>query len=232
MPMRGIVNTARTLSFYTKLQAVTANNLANANTDAFKAHRMTARQHPGREYPVPVERTDLEQGRLHETGRPLDLGLEGPGFFVVRTARGERLTRGGSLRLDASGCLMDGRGDPLVGMDGPIRVNGAEVEVKSDGTVLVDGAGVGRLRIETVDDPASLLKEGLGRYVPAGTLRPVPENQALVRQGSVEEANLDPLLSMVDLVSIQRSYGANIDALKVLDGVLGAITTEVGKISP
>jgi flagellar basal-body rod protein FlgF len=232
MTMRGIVNTARTLSYYTKLQAVTANNLANASTDAFKADRMTARQLPGMEYPVPVERTDLEQGRLRETGRPLDVSLEGPGFFVVHTPRGERLTRGGSLRLDASGCLMDGRGDPLVGADGPIRVNGAEVEIKPDGTVLVDGAGAGRLRIETVDDPASLLKEGFGRYVPAGTLRPVPETQALVRQGSVEEANLDPLLSMVDLVTIQRSYGANIDALKVLDGVLGAITNEVGKISP
>jgi len=232
MPLRGILNTARSLSYYMRLQEVTANNLANANTDAFKADRMTARQLPGMEYPVPVERTDLEQGRLRDTGRPLDLGLEGPGFFVVRTPRGERLTRGGSLRLDASGCIMDGRGDPLVGVDGPIRVNGAEVEITADGTVLVDGTGAGRLRVETVDDPTSLLKEGFGRYVPAGTLRPVPETQTLVRQGAVEEANLDPLQSMVELVTIQRSYAANVDALKALDGVLGTITNEVGRVSP
>jgi len=96
----------------------------------------------------------------------------------------------------------------------------------------VDGAAAGRLRIETVDDPATLLKEGYGRYLPAGRLRPVPETQALVRQGSVEEANLDPLLSMVELVTIQRSYAANIDVLTTLDGVLGAITNEVGKVSP
>jgi len=230
MSMRGIVNTARTLSYYSRLQEVTANNVANANTDAFKADRMTARQLPGLEYPVPIEQTDLEQGRLHETGRPLDVGLEGPGFFVVNTPRGERLTRGGSLRLDASGCLMDGRGDPLVGAEGPIRVNGAQVEIKADGTVLVDGTGAGRLRIETVDDPASLLKEGSGRYVPRGALRPVPEAQVFVRQGSVEEANIDPLLSMVELVTIQRSYSSNIDALKVLDGVLGAVTNTVGRV--
>jgi flagellar basal-body rod protein FlgF len=230
MSMRGIVNTARTLTYLTRLQEVTANNLANANTDSFKADRMTARQLPGQEYPVPVEQTDLEQGRLRETGRPLDVSIEGPGFFVVNTPRGERLTRGGSLRLDATGCLMDGRGDPLVGAEGPIRVNGALVEIQADGTVLVDGAGAGRLRIETVEDPASLLKEGFGRYVPTGTLRPIPEDQALVRQGSVEEANLDPLLSMVELVTIQRSYGANIDALKVLDGVLGSVTNTVGKV--
>jgi flagellar basal-body rod protein FlgF len=230
MSMRGILNTARTLSYYTKLQEVTANNLANANTDAFKADRMTARQLPGREYPVPVEQTDLEQGPLRETGRPLDVSLEGPGFFVVSTARGERLTRGGSLRLDASGALMDGRGDPLVGAEGPIRVNGAQVEIRPDGTVLVDGSAAGRLRIETVDHPATLLKEGIGRYVPAGALRPVPEAQTFVRQGSVEEANLDPVLSMVELVTIQRSYGANVDALKALDGVLGTVTNTVGRV--
>jgi flagellar basal-body rod protein FlgF len=230
MSMRGITNTARTLAYYTRLQEVTANNLANASTDAFKADRMTARQLPGREYPVPVEQTDLEQGRLNETGRPLDVALEGPGFFVVDTPRGERLTRGGSLRLDASGCLMDGRGAPLVGAEGPIRVNGAQVEIRPDGTVLVDGASAGRLRIETVEDPAALLKEGSGRYVPKGTLRPVPDTQVFVRQGSVEEANLDPLVSMVELVSIQRSYSANIDALKVLDGVLGTVTNTVGRV--
>ena len=230
MSMRGITNTARTLTYLTRLQEVTASNLANAGTDAFKADRMTARQLPGQEYPVPVQRTDLEQGRLRQTGRPLDLALEGPGFFVVSTPRGERLTRGGSLRLDASGCVVDGRGDPLVGADGPIRVTGAQVEIEADGSVLVDGAAAGRLRIETVDEPASLLKEGSGRYVPAGTLHPVAEHQALVRQGSVEEANLDPLLSMVELVTIQRSYGANVQALKALDDVMGTVTNTVGRI--
>lgn len=232
MPMRGIVTAARTLSYYTKLQELTANNLANVNSDAFKADRMTARQLSGMESPVPVQKTDLEQGRLRETGRPLDVSLEGPGFLVVGTPRGERLTRGGSLRLDATGFLLNGRGDRLLGTDGPIRVNGAEVEIKSDGTVLVDGAGAGRLRVETVDDPATLLKEGFGCYLPAGERRPVPETEAQVRQGSVEEANFDALQSMVDLVTIQRAYGANLDALKALDGVLGAITTEVGKVGP
>jgi flagellar basal body rod protein FlgG len=46
----------------------------------------------------------------------------------------------------------------------------------------------------------------------------------------VEEANIDPLLSMVDLVTIQRAYAANVDALKAMDSVLGAVTTEVGKV--
>jgi len=230
MPLRGIVNTARTLAFYTRLQEVTANNVANANSDAFKADRMTARLLPGSEHPVPVQQTDLRQGRLRETGRPLDLGLDGPGFFVVSTPRGERLIRGGGLRLDTVGRLTNPQGDPLLSHDGPVIVNGKEFEVRADGTVLVDGAHAGRLRIETVDDPATLLKEGFGRYLPASTLRPVSEDATHARQGVVEEANLDPLLSMVDLVTIQRAYAANVDALKAMDSVLGAVTNEVGKV--
>lgn len=231
MPLRGIVNTARSLSYYLRLQEVTANNLANANTDAFKADRMTARQLPGTEYPVPVEKTDLQQGTFRDTGRPLDLSLDGPGFLVVGTEHGERLTRGGSLRLDGAGHLTDAHGSPLLGTQGPLVLSGAEVEVLADGTVRVDGADAGRLRVENVDDPATLLKEGNGRYVPRTPLRAVTPGTR-VRQGAVEEANLDPVLSMVDLVTIQRAYAANIEALKAMDSVLGVVTGEVGRVTP
>ncbi len=231
MPLNGIVNTARSLSYYSRLQEVTANNLANANTDAFKADRLSARVLSGTDHPVPVEKTDLEQGRLRDTGRPLELSLEGPGFFVVRTSRGERLTRGGSLRLDGAGLLTDAEGHPVLGMDdGPIVVNGAKVDVLADGTVLVDRAPAGHLQVVTVADTAALRKEGGGRFVPAGPLQAVAETETVVRQGAVEEANLDPLLSMVELVNIQRGYAANIDALKAMDSVLGAVTNEVGKV--
>lgn len=230
MPLRGILNTARSLSFYTRLQEVTANNLANANTDAFKADRLTAHLLPGMEHAVPVQETDLLQGTFRDTGRPLDLALDGPGFLVVQTERGERLTRGGSLKLDAAGRLTDAHGQPVLGADGPLVINGDRVEVHGDGEVRVDGAPAGRLRLATVDDPRTLLKEGLGRYRAATPLRPLTEGVLRVRQGAIEEANLDPLLSMVDLVTIQRAYAANLDALKAMDGVLGTITSEVPKL--
>src|SRR6185436_11911498 len=135
MPLKGIVNTARSLSYYLRLQEVTANNLANVNSDAFKADRLTARTLPNMDYPVPVQQIDLDQGTFRETGRPLDLSLDGPGFFVVRTERGERLTRGGSMKLDPAGMLTDSHGDPLLGTQGPLVISGSEIEVQSDGTV-------------------------------------------------------------------------------------------------
>jgi flagellar basal body rod protein FlgG len=230
MPLSGILNTARSLSYYLRWQEVTANNLANTNTDAFKADRIAALGVAKLGYATPVERTSLEQGSFRDTGRPLDVSLDGPGFLVVQTAHGERLTRGGSLRLDAAGVLTDGHGDPVLGEQGPIVLSGAEVEVRSDGSILVDGAIAGKLRLETVEEPATLLKEGFGRFVPATALEPVAEGSMRVRQGAIEEPNMDPLLSMVDMITIQRAYAANVDALRAMDGVLGVVTGEVGKV--
>ncbi len=229
MPLRGIVNTARSLSYYLRLQEVTANNLANANTTGFKADRVSAHQLPGGQHPVPVQSTDLQQGTFRDTGRPLDLGLEGPGFFVVQTERGERLTRGGALRLDADGRVVDGDGSILLGADGPLVLHGSEVKFETDGGVKVDGALAGRLRVVDADDPDLLMKEGGGRYLPQGGTHAVSERRTRVRQGSLEEPNVNPLTSMVDLVNIQRAYAANIQALKAMDGALEIVTNQVGK---
>ncbi|MDM7916095.1 MAG: flagellar hook-basal body protein [Candidatus Eisenbacteria bacterium] len=233
MALDAISGTARSLSFYQRMQEVTANNLANAGSDGFKALRLTARTAPDEPHAVPVERIDLSQGDLRETKRPLDLALDGPGFFVVSTDHGERLTRGGSFRLDAAGRLTDLHGDPLLGREGPIAFAGAEAEILADGTVVLDGKAVDRLRIEQVndpDDPAALLKEGAGRFVPQLTTNPIPAGTANVRQGWLEQTNFDPLQSMVDLITIQRAYAANVDALKAMDSVLGTVVGDIAKV--
>ena len=230
MSVDSMVNTARSMSYYLRLQEVTADNLANANTDAFKAARLAAHAEPGSTHPVPVQEMDLQQGRFRETGRPLDLSLEGPGFFVVQTEAGERLTRGGSLRLDGTGRLTDLHGNPVLGESGALVLYGSEVQVHPDGTVTVDDALVDRLRIENVQDPSTLRKEGSGRFVPDGPLQSVSSDETQVRQGLIEEANLDPLLSTVDLITIQRAYAANADALRAMDSVLGVVTSDVGKV--
>ena len=76
MPLKGILNTAHALSFYTRRQEVQANNLANASSDGFKADRVLGHATAGSTFPVPVQATDLQQGAFRETERPLDLGRE------------------------------------------------------------------------------------------------------------------------------------------------------------
>jgi flagellar basal body rod protein FlgG len=225
MTMPAILNSARSLTYYTRLQAMTANNLANASTEGFKADRMTA--HAGVDgSPVPVQSLDLSQGTIRDTGRTLDVALDGKGFLVVQTPQGDRLSRGGSLSLDGKGLLVDRQGNPVLGKDGPIHVAGRTVEIGQDGTVMVDGARTGALQIMNAVDPNSLQKTGQGLFVPDII---TPATGVTVHQGALEEANVNPLLGMVDMLSIQRAFSANTDALKVMDGVLGTVTGDIGK---
>jgi flagellar basal body rod protein FlgG len=232
MGLNALKSTAQTLAYYTRLQALTANNLANSDTEGFKADVMSARQIGDTSWPVPVTKIDLTQGALQETGRPLDLALDGPGFLVVQTDQGERLTRGGSLMLDQANRLSDRHGNLLLGENGPIQVpiRYGKLEIQADGDVQVDGVRVDRLRTETVDDPNTLMKEGAGRFLAGQPTRPVDTTTTVLRQGSVEESNQDSLKGVVDLVTIQRAYAANVDSLKALDSVLATVVNEVGKV--
>jgi flagellar basal-body rod protein FlgG len=229
-PLRGIVTAARTLSYYSRLQEVTTNNLANVNTAGFKADRLTAQRLADLEHPIPVQVTDLRQGTLRGTGRELDLALEGDGFFVVETRAGERLFRGGSLRLDGQGRIVDTDGDPVLGQNGTIALTGTKIEIRPDGTVLDDGHEAGRLRVVNLAADAALLKESNGRLrLERGAL--VDAEATLVRQGHLEEANLNPIATMVSLVEIQRAYQANVTAVRTMDGVLSSITNDLGRVS-
>jgi len=226
----GILTAARTLSYYNRLQEVTANNLANANTAGFKADRLTAHRVADLDHPVPVEATDLSQGALRMTGRTLDLALEGPGFLVVETPRGERLTRGGSLRLDGASRLVDGDGLAVLGQQGPIVLTGTDIQIRPDGTVLSDGAPVDQLRVVAPKEGVSLLKEAAGRFLPSDPEGLMDVESTRVRQAQLEEANLNSLTGMVSLVEIQRAYAANVTALRAMDGVLGSVTTDVARV--
>jgi len=230
MSLHGIVQTARSLSYFERWQQVTANNVANANTDAFKADRVTATTTRGDSTPVPIGHIDLSPGALRDTGRPLDVAIEGNGFLVVGTKDGERLTRGGSLRLDADGMLTDAHGDAVLGANGPMGLRGGQVEIKDDGSVLVDGAPVDRLRVIAPDDPSKLLKTGQGRYIAGSPVTAVSDETTHVKQGQLEDPNVDPVLSMVEMITIQRAYATNIEALRTMDGVMGTVTGEVGKV--
>ena len=228
MPLRGIVNTARALSYYTRRQEVAANNLANVSTDGFKGDRVFGRLAADGNWPLPEQKLDLRQGNLRQTGRPLDLALEGPGFLVVKTAQGDRLTRGGELSLDPAGMLVDHHGDPIQGVDGPLILNGQEIQIQQDGRVLVDGKEAGKLRMVNVADPKNLTKEAYGRFAVTGATTPAAD--AKLKQGALEEANVDSVTGLVDLISIQRAWAANTEALRAMDSVMGTVAGEIGKV--
>src|SRR5882757_5438720 len=103
---------------------------------------------------------DLTPGTLQSTASPLHLAIEGSGFFVVSTSRGERLTRRGDFRLDGDGQLVTQAGDPVLGTSGPIVITGDQPTISPDGTVRVATDVMGQLRIVDVASGSALLPVG------------------------------------------------------------------------
>ncbi len=233
-----------------------SNNLANARTAGFKrqeavyralradAERMgDPRQARDVRKPVrflPEDRiqavmeerfTHWEQGPLRKTDNPLDLALEGEGFFTVQGPDGQPLyTRDGSFDLSRDGTLVTQRGQPVLGDDGqPVRVptGAAKVTVTSDGRVQVDGADAGRLAVVRFADAQALERAGDSAWRAAGAA-PEP-SEAEVHQGWLENANVNPVEAMTLLVKTHRVFGLNMKAIEAYQQMDREAVREVGR---
>ena len=143
-----------------RLEIIT-NNLANINTVGFKKDRMifdtmlnsakNPTQPAGMLTDAPVLSaytvdTDYSAGPQKQTGNPLDLALDGSGFFVVNTPQGKAYTRQGNFHLDAGGKVVTADGYEVQGGGGPLTIKGGKVDINEKGEVSVDGQQVSTLR--------------------------------------------------------------------------------------
>jgi flagellar basal-body rod protein FlgG len=232
MKTDGIASAASALRYWERRQEVMANNLANANTDGFRAERVFGRLLNG-ELPVADAATDRREGTFRPTGNALDISTGGDGFVVVRTPSGERWTRGGAFGIDAEGYLVDANGFPALGDNGPIRLTTgktlpSDVAIDRAGSVRVNGAIVDTLRVER-GERGSLQHEGGGRYVPDATRLAIEPGARDIRQGVIEESNVNPVASLVDMISITRNYAFAQKVLTTLDGIRGTIANDLAK---
>lgn len=224
----GLYTAAHALHYWENRQKVAAHNLANVETSGFKAERVFARLIE-ESYVAAETETDFSEGKLTPTGRTLDLALEGPGFFVIETDLGERLIRGGSLRLDEIGRIVDPSGNPLLGERGEIFVPAGNLDIDAEGIVTVDGQEIDRIRVETVPPGTEMIREGAGRFLADVEPTPIAPIERRVRQGYLEESNVSAIESMVELIDIQRSFAAVQRTVLVNDGVLDTIVNQIGR---
>jgi len=220
----------RAFRYWEARQEAVANNLANASTPGFKGERVFARLMEGSGTVEPAGRTDFGGGGMTQTGRALDLALDGDGFLVVRTESGERFVRGGSFQLDVSRTLVDADGNPVLGDSGPIMLPDGDFEITPRGEVKVDGALVGNLRIERPREEARLWREGSTRFRLEGKSERLELGDVKVRQGHLEDSNVDPVGSLVDMIEIQRAYSALQRSVLVVDGVMDRISNDLGRV--
>jgi flagellar basal-body rod protein FlgG len=157
------------------------------------------------------------QGSIRETGDPLNLAIEGEGYFQVTRANGQvALTRDGSFGVDAGGTLVSANGDRL---DPPIKlpagVSPEEVRISHDGTVTVGEKKLGQVKLVTVAAPDRLLADGNGEFVATtDSGAPTTLSTSSVKQGALEESNVDMAREMALMVSTQRAFQMSSTAIQ------------------
>jgi flagellar basal-body rod protein FlgG len=210
---------------------VIANNLANLDTPAFKKDLVLASayytdtgvkrptedpEEPSNNFVYPVVGsvfTDLSQGPLRRTDNPLDLALEGEGFFAVRTPEGVRYTRKGTFSLDSEGFLVTEEGFRVLDREGKdIALEGYNVVVDPEGNLYVEGGLVATLGVWVLRNPRKVgfdLFEG----------EPVPAEGFKVRQGFVEMSNVNGILEMVRIIETSRAHEVYSRLIRALDEI-------------
>lgn len=209
-----------------------ASNVANASSAGFRGqknifgtvlaeaahgHGLSALNQVTNSYGV-LSGTHLDeaQGSITHTGNPLDVALEGPGYFKVQTANGVAYTRNGSFQVSTTGQLTTANGDAVLGTAGPINVARGTVSISPDGTLSSGGAITGKLAIVNFKAPTTPASRGNGYY----TADPSQEQGASgtnVRQASLENSNVSTIDGVVELITAQRSAETMRHVLTMLD---------------
>jgi len=218
-----------------------ASNLANAQTPGYRAEREyfrsvllgadAANSQLGRtvnDYGLlGGDHLSSAQGPLQSTGNPLDLAIQGEGYFQIQTSNGIRFTRDGSFHRAQNGQLVTSAGEPVLSAAGKaIPVPPGEVSVGADGSLSVDGGTVATVGILAFPAGTELTPEGANRYVAPVGVQPAASKTASIHQGAIESANQDVIQGSLDLIVMQREAEMMQKALTVFHTEFNKIATE------
>jgi flagellar basal-body rod protein FlgF len=209
---------------------VTANNLANVNTNGFKSDHPLFEEYlrsgahednfvrSDRAVSFVQDRgtfRDDSQGAAQLTNNPLDVAIDGAGLIAVQTAAGERYTRDGNFHLNNLGQLVTTSGDLVLNAGGaPIvfQPTDHDINIAADGTITVlEGTSRtdsirGKLRVVSFTDAQQMLKQGGNLYAAAEGATPQPDVKSTVQQGYVEKSNVNAVTEMSNMIAISRAY--------------------------
>lgn len=213
----------------------TANNIANASTTGFHGDRVSFREALAAARSADLAtvgagttRVDSQTGAFQQTGNPLDVALEGDGYFGVQTPQGTRYTRAGNFLIDDNRNLVTTEGFQVRGDGGaPISIppEAQQVSIGTDGTVNADGQDVGKLELATFN-PAQLSRQGGTLF--AATGRPTTADPPKVHSGVLESSNVNVVRGVVDLVKVSRNYESLMRIIQGYHDVEGRAARELG----
>lgn len=235
---------------------VFANNMANMNTAGFKqdeqsfqailprtqagipaigqgrdlAQQILARPFGAgeRAFAAPhTVKTTFEPGRIKLTGNPLDLAIQGRGFFEVKTPQGTRYSRNGMLSLDHQRRLVTNLGYPVMGTKGEIKIPAGKLEITAQGDIKVDDRPVATIRIVDFPDGQMPQKFTDGLFVSdKGSTAANPQ----LHVGHIEESNVNSIGEMVKMIEGMRSYESTQKLIQTLDRMAEVAIQDVGRV--
>ncbi len=225
--------------------SVIANNVANINTDGFKAQSLLFE-----EYVMPVAShndfaysdqplsytqdwataNDFSGGAIAQTGNFLDVALQGKGFLTVQTPGGERYTKAGALKIDNTGLLVDNSGNPILSQGGQIRFGPEETDIQfnEDGSILTSAGNKGTLRIVEFENPQALVREGDNLFSGGD---PLAASTTRVIQGALERSNVSGVIAIAEMIRVNRSYQSMSQMLKKQDELRSQAISVLGNPS-
>jgi flagellar basal-body rod protein FlgG len=261
--IRALFTAATGMNAQSSLVDVTSNNLANINTNGFKRNEVSFQDliyvnevapggaaSQGQQVPsgiqigsgVRVSSTPkiFTQGTQVSTQAPLDVAIDGQGFFQVALPSGEtRYTRDGAFQLNSNGNLVTADGF-LVQPQVTIPQDAVSITIGSDGTVSVINAGasnatvpLGQLTLVRFPNSPGLSAEGRNLFAETASsgspiiATPGQSGTGLLRQGSVERSNVEAVSELVNLILAQRAFEFNTRAIRTSDEMLSSSTNLV-----
>lgn len=213
METAGYVTLTRQSGLMREMQVV-ANNIANAATTGFRREGVIFSEHvsaAGQAPSVSMARgearlVDLTDGGIVQTGGSFDFAIQGPGFFLVQTPEGQRLTRAGSFTPDPEGALVSPDGFRLLDAGGaPVTIpaGAGAVQLGADGTLSAGGLAIARIGLWQPADPLALRHQA-GVLFDGGEITPV--DGGALQQGALEESNVDAVTEVARMIEVQRAY--------------------------
>lgn len=176
--------------------------------------------------------TDMSQGSLKPTGNPLDMAIEGEGFFVVETEGGPRYTRDGSFSVNQEGELVNKNGLRVLGQgNAPMLVGNGQMELGPDGTIVTAEGAIGQLARVQIPEEV-MRKEGSNLYsAPEDMVNPSEPGEANVYQGFVEGSNSNTIRGMTQMVESNRAFEVYMKMIRSLDGLDNQAVNQIGKLN-
>lgn len=217
---------------------VIINNLSNSHTFGFKKDvsvfkgmvSKTLDRLKGEETGETV--TSYQPGEIQTTGNPLDVAIDGEGFFKISTPNGIRYTRAGNFKLNNEKVLVNANGFPVMGRRGEIILNGKTIAIEKDGSIKIDGNEVDKIVPVTFPDTNHLRKEGntlVKLAVPEEEETETEVTQSQVLQGSLEASNVNPMEEMIKMLDAQRIFESCLKIIQSNDELNSRAVNDLGR---